>query len=413
MITRLSRVGSLAWRFMAVAGISVAAWWSSRLAYADFLHSKQTTELVRKAAALVPNNSDYHSRLAELTYDDDPRGSASELRIALSHNPRDSKAWIELGLRAEFDGRYAEAERHLLEAARVDTQYVPKWTLANYYFRRQQSEEFWLWSRESAAMTISDPAPLFRLCLLMSPDASGLIEKLNITKPEIIARYLELVISENKSDALTSTAGQLLRFARPKDTPLLLTTCDRLLANKEVSRALELWNGLCERHSLPYPAIPASGGTALTNPEWRFSPVSQGFDWRLPQIHGVAVARQDNAEGLRIGFSGRQPEGSEVLSQIVPIRAGRSYIFESVYRTNGIAPQSGLFWQVLDLTTGRPLTIGKDSLSHDTETTATLSFRSLPVTQAVRLSLVYQRAIGTTRIEGAIWLRGTRLTATD
>lgn len=405
----MGKIWSLIWRWTAVAGMVAASWESVRLAYADYLFSQTTIESVRQAASLVPGNWLYHTMLAALVYEDDSEGSESQLRIALTINPRDSKSWVDLGLRAEFHGRYAEAERFFLEAARVDKQYVPRWTLANYYFRRQQAEPFWHWAREAAAMSFGDPLPLFRLCLLMSPDSTGLMEKLGITKPEMVATYLGLVLSGNKSTALAPGAQQLLQSARPVDTPLLLGTCDRLLANKDVSQALELWNGLCDRKYVPYPAIPPGGKASLTNPDWRFSPISQGFDWRLPQLTGVAFARQEDPIGLRIGFSGRQPESCEILSQIVPVAPARSYEFQSIYRTAGIAAETGLVWKVFDLKSGQALATDKESLSGETETTASVPFRTLPGTQAVRISLTYQRASGTTRIEGSVWLGGTRL----
>ena len=386
-----------------------ASWWSARLAYADYLYSQTTLESVRESVALVPINDGYHTRLAAMLYDDDPKASANEVRIALNHNPRDAKAWIDLGLRAEFRGDYPEAERLFLEAARVDKQYVPRWTLASYYFRRQQAEPFWHWAREAAGMSFGDPSPLFRLCLMMSPDEAGLMEKLGVTKPEMIATYLGMIVSGSKSEALASGAQQLLRSARPVDTPLLLGACDRLLASKDVRQALELWNGLCERQYVPYQAFPASGKATLTNPDWKFSPISQGFDWRLPQLPGVAFARQVDPIGLRIGFSGRQPESCEVLSQIVPVLASRSYEFQSIYRTSGIGQKTGLIWKVFDVTSGKLLATGDESLSQETEKTASVHFRTMQGTLAVRIGLTYQRAIGTTRIEGTAWLGSTRL----
>ena len=44
----------------------------------------------------------------------------------------------------------------LHEAARVDRTFDPRWTLANYYFRRQNWDEFWKWMRAAAEMSYGD-----------------------------------------------------------------------------------------------------------------------------------------------------------------------------------------------------------------------------------------------------------------
>ena len=249
---------SLAWRLVVGAAMVAASGWSIKLAYADYLSSQATLESVRRAVALAPDNPSYHSRLAALLRDEDPDLSTAELRTALRLNPRDAQTWIELGLHAEFRKDYMEAERCLLEAARVDKQYVPRWTLLNYYFRRQRPELFWRWAREAAPMNFGDPSPLFRLCLQMTADASGLAPRLGLTKPEMLANYLSFLVSENRSEALAPVARQLLESSRVVDTPLLVTACDRLLAGNQFDQSLGLWNGLCEKGFLPYQPVSGS-----------------------------------------------------------------------------------------------------------------------------------------------------------
>ena len=89
--------------------------------------------------------------------------SPGELRVAVRLNPRLASAWIYLGLDAEADGDLAEAEQDLLQAARVDRQYLPAWTLANFYFRRGDTVNFWPWAARAASLTFDDYRPLLRL----------------------------------------------------------------------------------------------------------------------------------------------------------------------------------------------------------------------------------------------------------
>ena len=51
-------------------------------------------------------------------------------------NPRDAGSWLRLGIEAEVGGDPVLAERHLLRAEQADHTFLPAWTLANYYYRR-------------------------------------------------------------------------------------------------------------------------------------------------------------------------------------------------------------------------------------------------------------------------------------
>jgi hypothetical protein len=389
---------------MATAAMTVASWWSVRLAYADHLYSEATLSSVCRAVELAPDKAPYHSRLAELLYDKDRERSTAELSIALRLNPRDAKTWIELGLREEFRNDYAEAERCFLEAARVDKRFLPRWTLAGFCFRRNKVGPFWRWAGEAAAMSFGDPAPLFRLCLLMTPDAPGIVRSLDLTKPRMIAGFLGFLLSENRNEDLAPVGERLAAFDRPEDGAILLSTCDRLLATNRFEEGLKIWNRMCERKLLPYPPIAAGSNPALTNPDWGAPPLSRGFDWRVAQLEGVSLSRQEKPPALRVDFSGRQPESCEVVSQLIPVLGSTSYEIRSRYRTSGIGPKPGVAWKAVDSESGQNLAESVESLSREEDSTAAIRFHTLRGSRAVRLSLAYQRAIGTTRIEGTIWL---------
>ena len=61
-----------------------------------------------------------------------------------------------LGLAKERAGDFEGAARDLLRAAEVDRQYLPAWTLANFYFRRGDRPAFRNWVRRSAELAPGD-----------------------------------------------------------------------------------------------------------------------------------------------------------------------------------------------------------------------------------------------------------------
>jgi tetratricopeptide (TPR) repeat protein len=154
---------------------------SARQAYAElisrgFIAGDDTTPALVRAAHLdrfAPPAS-YFLRLADL----DPDRATHWLDAALQANPRLASAWIAKGLAAERNGDVQPAERELLQAASIDHQYLPAWTLTNFYFRRNRYADFWGWARRAAALTYDDFRPLLAMAHAVEPDPRAVIEKL-------------------------------------------------------------------------------------------------------------------------------------------------------------------------------------------------------------------------------------------
>jgi hypothetical protein len=250
--------------------------------------------------------------------------------------------WIELGLRFEADGKMARAEECLLRAAEADRQYLPRWTLANFYFRRQDTERFWAWAKSAAEMVYGDATPLFRLCGQVSEDGE-LIERMGIARPEVRANYVSYLMERGRMDIVLGAARKVLEGNREEDVAVMMAVCDRLLEGKRAEGAMAVWNGLAERHRIPFGAV-SGAGAGVTNGMFTTAPSGHGFDWRLPVTEGVSPSSEERPAGLRLTFSGDQPEACEVLAQFVPVREETAYELKFTYRTLGIRAGTGLRW---------------------------------------------------------------------
>src|SRR5882724_561661 len=156
-------------RLACLTALAAGCYWSVRLAWADQLFRRDTESAVARAVELAPGNAEYHARLAALRQDAgrDAAAVESELHAAVQANPRMSGAWIGLGLRAETAGDVAQAEGDLVRAVQADHTYPTLWTLANFYFRRNDLDNFWPLARQALSIgdvTAHDPVPIFRLC---------------------------------------------------------------------------------------------------------------------------------------------------------------------------------------------------------------------------------------------------------
>jgi hypothetical protein len=401
---------AVAWRLItaaALSGLVAASAWAILTGAADYFARRGTVAGTERALALAPGRADYHLQLALLVSDEDSGRADRELRLATSLNPSDARSWIELGLRAEAGGDTGSGERYLLKAAEINNEYLPKWTLANYYFRRNENDRFWFWSKAAAQMIYGDPLPLFRLCGAITEDGN-LIERLEIRNPSVQSAYLSYLLARDRIDLIGPSTRRVLEQGRESDVPILLTACDRLMEAKSVDGALTIWNGLADARKIPGKALHPNAERVLADDNFISDPLSQGFDWRLSAVDGIAASREERPAGLRLNFSGQQSEDCEPLSRFLPVLGNSAYEFTVSYRTAGIQPATGLRWTVTDVNGGDELA-EPESLSSEDETMTHVRFVSPANCRLVRIALRYKRALGTTRIEGSISLRGAGL----
>jgi tetratricopeptide (TPR) repeat protein len=315
-------------------------------------------------------------------------------------NPRDSAAWIDLGLEAEARGDLPRAEKALLEAARVDLTFQPRWTLANYYFRRELRESFWHWARQAAAMSYGDVSALFCLCWRTTADPEWISEHVAGDRANLLRQFLDYLISEHHLEAAEAVAHRLIRVGGPDAAVPLLAYCDRLLEAGRFEPAVRTWNALASRGLIGLSPLEPEAGRVLTNGEFSAPPRGRGFDWRFHRVEGVSITHTSEPAGVRLAFSGRQPEDCELATQFLPLRPGSAYRLSYRYRTAGAPEPSGLEWHISGARSA--------PLSSEDWRAATLDF--VAAAGAVpRLALRYRRAAGTTRIEGALWISQVRL----
>src|SRR5437763_66740 len=116
-------------RFLIVAGLALAAFESARLAWADAWFRTGSAKGVERAISIAPTPENLAARALQMEYEG--LDSRAVLERAASLAPLSAGPRIQLGLNAEIRGDRVTAERWLLEAARVDRTFEPRWALAN------------------------------------------------------------------------------------------------------------------------------------------------------------------------------------------------------------------------------------------------------------------------------------------
>ena len=253
---------------------------------------------------------------------------------------------------------------------------------------------------------------LYSVCAARVAEDGKLIDRLQIQNPDARAGYLSYLLGQNRVDLIGPAVRRLLQDNREADAPLLWQACDRLLEARRVDEAAEISNRQADAGRAPPRASAAGEEQLIVNSDFAAPPASRGFDWRLPVVEGISFSREDESRGLRVTFSGRQPEDCEALVQLVAVHGLVPYDLSFVYRTQGLANARGIAWRITDAggNAGDGAMLGEGAVSaSDTDATGRVSFQTRAACRLVRLALTYRRAPGTTRPEGSLVLRKVTL----
>jgi tetratricopeptide (TPR) repeat protein len=391
-----------------VALLLLAGFWCIRLASADWLYRQATAEGVRAAIRLEPRCALYHAGYAELLADS-PGDAIQHLRQAVALKPDDAFLRMRLGLMAESLGNLEEAEQELRAAARASGKYEPRWTLANYFFRRGDEREFWPWIRQAARMSYADRAAIFELCWRMRPDPAR-IERIVPERRSVQLAFASFLAGRAEWDRAAALYDRLVASAGPDEVPTFLHAVERGLDAGRPGDSLHIWNSLVARSLVPLNQLDPERGPWIANPAFDIAPSGVGFDWRLGTTTGIYVSPR--AAGLRLEFSGGQPENCEILHQLLFVRGDRRYRlryeFElSADRASRPAARSGVIWRVA----GRDWTLLAESpeLAAGDAGSGLFDFEAPAGKECLRLSLAHVRRPGAVRFRGTVHLERVTL----
>ena len=382
---------------VAIGGLVFALYWTARFSYASYVSRSSGIAGLTSATKLDPWHAPYRGRLAA-ALDIAGQDPEPELLAATRLDPMNSAWWNRRAIRAEMRGDNDSAERLYLEAARVSQLFGPRVALMNFYFRQGKTEKFWEWTRLALERSYGDLSGTFRLCWRVRPDAGWIVDHAFPDDAGVLERFLQFVTAEAGAVAAAPVADRLLTRMRPESRESRVTYCDRLIQEGAYAQAREVWQRL-------FAARPAHD--LLENPSLAIPPAERGFDWHTSDCPGVKAIAGDPPGGFALTFPGKQPESCSVLWQLVSIPAAGDYRLALDYRTEG-GRDAGLTWRVAG-----PLPtiveLAALPLAAASEWTRRQAWIAMPGPGFVRLTLQYQRAPGTVRFEGRLWIRGLRL----
>src|SRR5438034_6304813 len=251
------------------------------------------------------------------------------------------------------------------------------WTLANFYFRRNDSDNFWPVARQALSIgdvTAHDAAPLFRLCWKLSQNPATVLERAIPDVGAVQSRYLAFLVRENLAQVAEPVTQRVVALGGERDLDAVLDYCDGLMAAGDADHAIRAWNAVCWRTLHSYHPLAPLTSPGLTNSDFASTPIQRGSDWRMP-LSGVDVERGGLPPRLWITLDGRQPDTCELLAQVLAVVPSRRYRLRFRYQSDGIRPASGVRWRVADVA-AREIPSDSSDLASEKEVTGTLRFRS-------------------------------------
>lgn len=375
-----------------------------------------TMASLERATVIASNNPLAWLRLGlRQSKDGDAVTAAMSLEQVVHLSPSNSSSRIALGLELERAGRLAEAEKALLDAAAVHNGFAPRWSLTNYYQRRNDWEQVWRWANEAIRSDPSQLVVVASLCWRANVDPATILDRVIPDLPGTNRAYFGYLYDLGRLDAMRQAWGRFSKEATTSESRLALQYIDRLIAAGFITEAVESWNLLCDRALLPHAPIDPVQGRYLTNPYFLTDPSGNGFDWRSEIHRGISWYREAPVRdrgALEFRLSGAQTNGITMLAQSIPAVSG-VYRLGFEFATQGMPIYTGVGWRVSDLHTKevlRPF----ESLNNaegfwDTDS---LTFSVPEGTKAIALELLYQdQDLGTRRL-GSVRLRNLGLSVT-
>jgi pentatricopeptide repeat protein len=322
-------------------------------------------------------------------------------------NPRDALVVTLAAHEAEGRGDLAGAERLLLLAEVHNRLWLPRWTLANFYFRHDRMEDFWKWVRAALERSQGNLAPVFRMCEEAGGDAAFLLEKVIPGEPRVLAGYISFLAERGRLEGLGAAAGSFLDHQTAESREwawrVVNVAIEGLLKGGRGEEARGLWNRMSRVGLIGYPELDSE--RPLVNGDLEEPLAPAGFDWRVGRAAGVESYFGSPTRSAKFVLTGRQPERMTLMAQTVWLEAGRRYrlTFETQW-IGDAARARGVVWRVAGRAAGW-------SPAAEDWAVGAVEVAAAPEERAVEIALAAEREVGQVRPEGELRVRRVRLEA--
>ncbi len=377
---------------------------SVRIAWAIRLGKSTRTDDLRRAVSLDPGNPDLHFRLGTAEAfnleDPDTTDGVEQLQRATELSPHQTRYWSSLASACQFAGK-RDCASHAIVRALALSPMAPRihWEAANYYLWANRQEKAFSQFRRLLELDPSYAGATFRASVHAAGNPNIVYDTV-LTRsagPKLKLAYVSFLSSHEYGDSAFQIWEKLAAGKTDFDFSSADPYLEHLIGARKYQEALTVWNDLKARG-----LVPQSGDNSdlIFNGGFEHIPLNAGFDWRYHEEPYVAVdfeTHQGRAgkRYLRLDFTDVGNHQAEPIYQLVPVRAGQTYVLTAQVRSADIVSDSGPRLRVTDPGCPECLTASTGAIVGTTPWhQITLRFRTGPQTSAVRVSIWRARSLG-------------------
>lgn len=294
----------------------------------------------QKAASLTPNDPEAHYTLAlELVNTDRLSEAVSELQRSIQLRPNHYYEWLDLGVTLDRLGDQEGASTALRESVRLAPFFAqPHWQLGNLLFRRGKYDEAFEELRLGATSNPNLMEEMLVLAWVAADENVATVE--NWIKPESGRNHLELARFLVWHGKVWDSARHAIEAGQPKDegeVGILHWVTSGLINAREFSAAYSVWAASHQRNASMQPSeqfLNASFNEGVVRND-------PGFGWQLEVVPNVSISIDTDGptNGTRsvcVQFAGESPRFSQLIQQIILVRANTKYSLEFKARADNL-----------------------------------------------------------------------------
>ncbi len=347
------RVSNPLWRW-AILGIAILA--AVCLPYtgiqnwrADRASAPNTIAGFERAAAIEPGYAFYWYALGanrRLDLDNpNPKEAIVDFRRALANDPRDARAWMDLGDASEETGDVATARRAYDTAVEAyPGSSDVHWRYGSFLLR--QGDSAGAYSQIRLALTITpDLTPLVISRVWRATQDTGALLTKVLPSSGYYGYALTWFCGDADADAALVTWKKIVAGAPSIELKAAFPLINLLLDSFRGDDARLVWRQALNLSG--HGAEIDAGPSLVFNGGFEFDSLNGGLDWRLEPRDGV-IYEYDTAQhhggsrSLHVSFDGSENFDFHQVTQQVPVSPSTRYRFSGFLRTAGITTESGM-----------------------------------------------------------------------
>lgn len=374
-----------------------------------------------RGARLIPGNGDAWDRIGEeeeANFDGSAAQAIGALEHAVSADPLSARNWIDLAQAYEASGDLAKANTAYQRAQRDYTVSADvAWKYGNFLLRQGQTD---LGLKQVHLALLADPrlVPLAISRVWRSdPDVKTMLHKV---LPENQNSWFDAVdfFASRHEDAAAMEAWEEIMHAAGEGRPIAIGSVfpflQELIAQGKVPETQNVW-----REAIAAARWPSSAGTdhsQVWNGGFEEPIANGGLDWRIERAPGTYTSIDSSTfhsgkKSLRLDFTGGFNVDFWGVHEIVPVEPGTSYKFEYFMRTQDISTDSGMRFDVVDMSNNQVILMTPDLTGTKPWTLMQADLRTGPNTHFLDLrvrrlpSQLFDNKLG-----GTVWIDDVSLT---